>query len=77
MHKIRAPPPSRVAVLGVKFVKFSDSDAQTLENVALGKSHAKFHDSFAAQKRTKHFTMLLQGGCSDKVENQEEQEART
>ena len=33
------------------FVKVSDSDTQTMENVAQGKCHAEYHDTFGRDKR--------------------------
>ena len=44
-------------------VTFSDSDAQTLENVARGKLHRKVTANFT----NFHFA-LLEGGCSEKSE---------
>ena len=40
-------------VFGVKLMKFSESDTQTLENAACGKSHSNFtpnfHDTFGSE----------------------------
>ena len=55
MNLIRTPQQSEICVkftpiLREMLVNVSASDTQTLENVARGKLHTKFHDTFGREK---------------------------